>query len=72
MEALHRRSHLDYSTELHDRDDDYSLAPDTMIIDAEITGEKQQQHCAKSFEAARPLYFIKINFIVNEFNKFEL
>ena len=33
---------LDYPPELHDRNDDYPLATETINIDAEITGEKQQ------------------------------
>ena len=33
---------LKYLPELHDRDDDYPLAPEVMTIEPEITGEKQQ------------------------------
>ena len=32
---------LEYPPELHKRDDDYPLAPEVMIIEPEITGEKQ-------------------------------
>ena len=32
---------LDYPPELHERDDDYPLAPEVMTIEPEITGEKQ-------------------------------
>ena len=32
---------LDYPPELHERDDDYPLAPETMNINAEIIVEKQ-------------------------------
>ena len=45
---------LDYPPVLHERDDDYPLAPGTMNIDAEITGEKQHQLRAKYFGAACP------------------
>ena len=45
---------LDYPPELNERDDDYPLAPETMNIDAEITGEKQHQLRAKYFGAACP------------------
>ena len=45
---------LDYPPELHDRDDDYPLAPENMTIEAEITGEKQHQLRAKYFGAACP------------------
>ena len=37
--------------ELHYRDDDYPLAPETINIDIEITGEKQHQLRAKYFGA---------------------
>ena len=46
---------MDYPPELHERDDDYPLAPETMTIGAEITDEKQHQLRAKYFEAACPL-----------------
>ena len=32
---------LEYPEELHERDDDYPLAPEVMTIEPEITGEKQ-------------------------------
>ena len=32
---------LEYPPKLHERDDDYPLAPEVMTIEAEITGEKQ-------------------------------
>ena len=46
---------LNNPPELHERDDDYPLAPETMNIDAEITGEKQHQLRAKYCKAARPV-----------------
>ena len=45
---------MDYPPELHERDDDYPLAPETMTIEAAITGEKQHQLRAKYFGAACP------------------
>ena len=45
---------MDYPSELHDRDDDYPLAPETMTIEATITGEKQHQLRAKYYGAACP------------------
>ena len=45
---------LVYPPELHDRDDDYPLAPENMNIDAKITGEKHYQLSAKYFGAACP------------------
>ena len=45
---------MDYPPELHERDDDYPLAPETMTIEAEITGEKQHELRAKYFGAACP------------------
>ena len=44
---------LEYSPELHESDDNYPLAPEVMIIEFEITGEKQQI-CAQYFGAACP------------------
>ena len=32
---------LEYPLELHERDDDYPLAPEVMTIEPETTGEKQ-------------------------------
>ena len=32
---------LEYPPELHERDNDYPLAPEVMTIELEITGEKQ-------------------------------
>ena len=32
---------LEYPPQLHQRDDDYPLAPEVMTIEPEITGEKQ-------------------------------
>ena len=45
---------MDYPPELHERDDDYPLAPETMTIEADITGEKQHALRAKYFGAACP------------------
>ena len=63
---------LDYPPELHDRDNDYPLAPETMNIDALITGEKQHQLSAKYFGAACPfsrkyvcLFLPKQNYVVH-------
>ena len=44
----------DYPPELHERNDDYSLAPKSIYIDAKITGEKQHLLRAKYFRAALP------------------
>ena len=45
---------MNYKTELHDRDDDYFLALDTMNIDGKITGEKKLQLRDKYFVGACP------------------
>ena len=45
---------MDYPPELHERDDDYPLAPETMTIEAAITGEKQHELRSKYFGAACP------------------
>ena len=45
---------LDYPQELHDRDDDYLMAPEVMTIEAEITEEKQHEMRAHYFGAAYP------------------
>ena len=45
---------LDYLPELHDRDDDYRLAPETMFIKAVMTSEKQHELRAKYFGAVYP------------------
>ena len=45
---------MDYPPELHERDDDYPLAPETMAIETAITGEKQHALRAKYFGAACP------------------
>ena len=45
---------LDYPQELHDRDDDYPMAPELMTIEAKITGEKQHELRAQYFGAACP------------------
>ncbi|MCA3774186.1 MAG: hypothetical protein IN818_04140 [Cutibacterium sp.] len=45
---------LEYPPELHDRDDDYPLAPETMYIEQNITSPKQHQLRAKYFGAACP------------------
>ena len=46
---------LEYPPELHDRDDDYPLAPEVITIEPEITGEKQHNLRAQYFGAACPL-----------------
>ena len=43
-----------YSPELHDRDNDYTLAPEVITIEPEITGVKQHNLHAQYFEAACP------------------
>ena len=40
---------LEYPPELHNRDDDYSLAPEVMTIEPEITGVKQHNLRAQYF-----------------------
>ena len=45
---------LEYPPELHERDDDYSLAPDVMTIEPEITGQKQHNLRAQYFGSACP------------------
>ena len=45
---------LEYSPELHKRDDDYPLAPKVMTIEPEITGEKQHNLRAQYFGSACP------------------
>ena len=45
---------LDYPPELHELDDDYPLAPETLNIDAKITGEKQHLLRSNYFKAACP------------------
>ena len=43
---------MEYPPELHERDDDYPLAPVVMTIELEITGEKQHNLRAHYFDAA--------------------
>ena len=45
---------LEFPPELHERVDDYPLAPEVMIIEPEITGEKQHNLRAQYFWAACP------------------
>ena len=45
---------LKYSPELHERDNDYPLAPDVITIKPEITWEKQHNLRAQYFGAACP------------------
>ena len=45
---------LEYPPELHERDDDYPLAPEVMTIEPEITGEKKHNLRAQYFGAACP------------------
>ena len=51
---------LEYPPELHDRDDDYPLAPEVMTIEPEITGVKQHNLRAQYFRAACPFSQILI------------
>ena len=43
-----------YSHELHDREDDYPLAPEVINIETEITGVEQHKLCAHYFGKASP------------------
>ena len=45
---------MDYPQELHERDDDYSMALELITIEAETTGEKQHELRAQYFGAACP------------------
>ena len=45
---------LEYLPELHQRDDDYPLAPEIMTIEPQITGEKQHNLRAQYFGATYP------------------
>ena len=45
---------MDYPPELHERDDDYPLAPEVMTIEPGITGEKQHNLRSQYFGAACP------------------
>ena len=45
---------LNYPEELHERDDDYPMAPELMTIEPEITSEKQHELRAQYFGAACP------------------
>ena len=45
---------LKYLPELHERDDDYPLAPELMTIEPEISGEKQHNLRTQYFGAACP------------------
>ena len=42
---------MEYPSELHNRDDDYPMAPEIMAITPEITGPKQRKLRAKYFAA---------------------
>ena len=62
---------LMYLPELHDRDDDYPLAPEVMTIEPEITGAKQHNLSAQYFGAACPFsrklicsFYLKKHYIV--------
>ena len=46
--------YMEYPRELHDRDDDYPMAPEIMAITPEITGPKQHELRAKYFATACP------------------
>jgi hypothetical protein len=43
---------LEYPAEIHDRDDDYPMAPENMTINEELSGPKQRELRAKYFAAA--------------------
>ena len=45
---------MEYPPELHERDDDYPLAPEVMTIEREKTGEKQHNLLVQYFGAACP------------------
>ena len=45
---------MNYRKKLHERDDDYPMAPELMTIEAEIIGEKQHALRAQYFGAACP------------------
>ena len=45
---------MEYPPELHERDDDYPLAPEVMTIEPDITGEKQHNLHAQYFGAVCP------------------
>ena len=45
---------LEYPSTLHERDDDYPMAPELMTITTETTGPKQHELRAKYFAAACP------------------
>ena len=45
---------LEYLPVLHERNDDYPLAPEVMMIEPEITGQKHQNLLAQYFGAACP------------------
>ena len=45
---------MEYPSELHERDDDYSLTLEVMTIELEITAEKQHNLRAQYFGAACP------------------
>ena len=45
---------MEYQPELHERDDDYPLAPEVMTIEPEITGEKQHNLRAQYLGATCP------------------
>ena len=45
---------MEYPPELHERDDDYPLAPEVITIEPEITGEKQHNLRAQYVGAACP------------------
>ena len=62
---------LEYPPELHERDDDYPLAPEVMTIEPEITGEKQHNLRTQYFGAACPysqklicFFFMKKHYVV--------
>ena len=62
---------LEYPPELHERDEDYPLAPEVMTIEPEITGETQHNFCIQYFGAACPysrklicLFFLRKYYIV--------
>ena len=53
---------MEYLSALHDRDDEYPMAPELMTITPETTGSKQHELRAKYFAAACP-YSRKLIFL---------
>ena len=47
---------LNYSQELHERDDDYAITPELITIKAEITGEKTSRIARSKLWRRLPIY----------------